>query len=302
MRVRLPTLATVLCSVLFVFCVPACAEDVVAVPAVSQVTDLTGTLSPAARAALKDKLMALETAKGSQVAVLVLPSTAPEDIATFAHRVFTTWKLGRHGVDDGVLLIVAKSDRKIRIEVGRGLEGPIPDAYAKRITADTIAPRLKAGDYEGGLNAGVDALSRLIRAEPLPGVTASAPDTSLVAVFVVFGGLIVVLFIGGLLSMESRAYRRQNEARDAELARYQDLAAQRSGPAFSPVPDALVAAAAAASRPRPTTPRRDEDSRRSSSSSVSEDSYRSSSSSSSGSDSWSGGGGDSAGGGADSSY
>ncbi len=140
-----------------------------AVPALSaRVTDQTGTLGIEQRSALEQKLAAFEAKKGSQVAVLIVPTTQPEAIEQFSIRVVDAWKLGRKGVDDGVLLLVAKDDRRLRIEVGRGLEGALPDAIAKRIVAEYITPRFKQGDYYGGLLAGVERILGTIEGEPLP--------------------------------------------------------------------------------------------------------------------------------------
>ncbi|HSD74103.1 MAG TPA: YgcG family protein [Steroidobacteraceae bacterium] len=141
----------------------------VAVPPLkARVTDLTGTLTAEQSAALEAKLRALEERKGSQLAVLIVPTTEPEDIAEFGIRVGETWKLGRKGVDDGAILIVAKDDRRMRIEVGYGLEGPLPDAIAKRIVAETITPHFKQGDFYGGIDAGVDQMIKVVEGEPLP--------------------------------------------------------------------------------------------------------------------------------------
>jgi uncharacterized protein len=142
-------------------------------PLRERVTDLTSTLTPAERGVLIGKLAQLEQTKGSQVAVLIVPTTMPEDNASYALRVVESWKLGRGVVNgkmvgDGLLLLIVKNDRKIRIEVGRGLEGAIPDSRAKRIISESIAPRFKTGDYAGGINAGVDDLSKLIQGEALP--------------------------------------------------------------------------------------------------------------------------------------
>jgi uncharacterized protein len=137
-------------------------------PLRARVTDLTATLAPDQRAALEQRLAALETAKGSQVAILMVPTVQPEAIEQYAIRVFDQWKLGRKGIDDGVLLLVAKNDRKLRIEVGRGLEGAIPDAYAKRIIDEEITPRFKQGDFYGGVSAGVERIARLVQGEPMP--------------------------------------------------------------------------------------------------------------------------------------
>jgi uncharacterized protein len=146
-----------------------CVRAEVAVPALkTRITDLTGTLSAPQRQALEDKLAAFETAKGSQIAVLIVPTTEPETIEQYALRVAEQWKLGRKGVDDGALLLVAKNDRKLRIEVGYGLEGVIPDAGAKRIVSDTITPYFRQGDFYRGIDAGLDRMIRVIEGEPLP--------------------------------------------------------------------------------------------------------------------------------------
>ncbi len=148
------------------------------VPPVRRVTDLTGTLSAAQQNALEATLSALETEKGAQVAVLVVPTTQPEAIEQYALRVAETWKLGRKGVDDGVLLLVAKEDRALRIEVGYGLEGALPDAVCKQIIDDFIVPRFRAGDFYGGIETGVGLISRRVRGEPLPAPTARRPPLS----------------------------------------------------------------------------------------------------------------------------
>ncbi len=171
----------------------------VAVPDLSRrVTDLTGTLSAGQMAALDDKLAAFETRKGSQIALLIVPTTQPEDIAQFGIRVAGQWKVGRNKIDDGVILIVAKDDRKLRLEVGYGLEGAIPDAIAKRVIAETITPYFKAGDYYGGIDAGVQQLMQLIEGEPLPAPSASkkgGDDSPFILLIV--GGVVA----GWLLSM-----------------------------------------------------------------------------------------------------
>ena len=144
----------------------------IAVPALTaRVTDLTGTLSGEAVTRIEAKLADLEAKKGSQIAVLMLPTTQPEDIEQFGIRVEDAWKLGRKGVDDGAYLIVAKNDRRARIEVGYGLEGALPDAIANRIITETITPHFKLGDYDGGVEAGIDQMISVVNGEPLP-----APD------------------------------------------------------------------------------------------------------------------------------
>lgn len=139
-----------------------------AIPPVARVTDQTGTLSPAQLQTLEQRLAAFEQAKGSQIAVLMVPSTAPEAIEQYALRVAETWKLGRQGVDDGALLLVALTDRAVRIEVGYGLEGAMPDAIAKRIIEEIILPRFREGDVGGGVAAGVDQMIAVVDGEPLP--------------------------------------------------------------------------------------------------------------------------------------
>jgi len=141
----------------------------VAIPILQQrVTDLTATLDPAQVQGLDARLAAFEKGKGSQIAVLILPTTQPETIDQFSIRVAEVWKLGRKGVDDGVLLLIAKDDRKLRIEVGYGLEGALNDATAKRIVAEIISPAFKQGDFYGGIDAGVNAIIKVIEGEPLP--------------------------------------------------------------------------------------------------------------------------------------
>ena len=141
----------------------------VAVPALTaRVTDLTGTLSGEAVTRIESKLANLEARKGSQIAVLIVPSTQPEEIEQFGIRVEDAWKLGRKGVSDGAYLIVAKNDRRVRIEVGYGLEGALPDAIANRIISEAITPRFKTGDYDGGVEAGVDQMIAVVNGEPLP--------------------------------------------------------------------------------------------------------------------------------------
>jgi uncharacterized protein len=144
------------------------ADDLLPIPPVARVTDTTGTLSADQKQALESKLADIEQRKGSQVAVLIVPTTHPEEIEQFSYRVADSWKLGRKGVDDGVLLTVAKNDHHVRIEVGRGLEGAIPDAASARIIREYITPKFRSGDFLGGINDAVDALSKLIDGEPLP--------------------------------------------------------------------------------------------------------------------------------------
>jgi uncharacterized protein len=142
--------------------------DVAVPPLTARVTDLTGTLSGEAVSRVEAKLANFEASKGSQIAVLIVPTTQPEEIEQYGIRVEDAWKLGRKGVDDGAYLIVAKNDRRVRIEVGYGLEGALPDAIANRIIEETIAPHFKLGDYDGGVEAGVDQMISVVNGEPLP--------------------------------------------------------------------------------------------------------------------------------------
>jgi uncharacterized protein len=171
-------------------------------PLKAHVTDLTGTLTNDQSAALEQKLAAFEQRKGSQIALLIVPTTQPETIEEYGIRVAGQWKLGRKGVDDGALLLVAKDDRALRIEVGYGLEGPLPDAIAKRIVSDIIVPRFKQDDFQGGIDAGVDAILKVVDGEPLP-----APATPPVRYAhnvdippsVLFIGFILMVAVAGIL-------------------------------------------------------------------------------------------------------
>lgn len=158
----------------------------------TRVTDLTATLDSAAVRALESRLQALEEETGSQVAVLLVDTTEPESIEQYSLRVAEAWRLGRGGVDDGVLVLVALGDREMRIEVGYALEGALPDARANRIIDGLVAPRFAAGDYAGGLEAGVEAIGAAVRGEELPAPEPrpnGAPD---------IGGLLPILLILGL--------------------------------------------------------------------------------------------------------
>jgi uncharacterized protein len=149
----------------------------IAVPKLTaRVIDQTGSLTAPERNSLEEKLRAFEQAKGSQIAVLLVPSIGPEAIEEFAGRVTDEWKLGRKGVDDGVLFVVAKQERKIRIQTGRGTQGTLTDALSKRIVAEIVAPHFRTGDFAGGIDAGVDAIIKAVEGEslPLPQVTKSA--------------------------------------------------------------------------------------------------------------------------------
>jgi uncharacterized protein len=170
-------------------------------PFAAFVTDLTNTLNADQRNAVERELRAFEQRKGSQIAVLIVPTTASETIEQYALRVAETWKLGREGIDDGVLFLVAKDDRAMRIEVGYGLEGVIPDAVAKRVVSEIVAPYFTQGDFYGGVDAGVNRLIRLIDGEALPPPRERDPEwsgiESLLPVLVV-GTVIVGAVMRGL--------------------------------------------------------------------------------------------------------
>ena len=166
-------LLAVLFAVLCMLVGGARAQALLPVPALTaRVIDQTGTLDAAARTALDAKLAAFEQQKGSQIVMLMVPTTQPEDIASYANRVGNAWKIGRKDVGDGVLVIVAKGDRKMRIEVAKTLEGAVPDLAAARIVDAAMAPRFRENDYAGGLDAAADQLIARIGGEPLPEVPA----------------------------------------------------------------------------------------------------------------------------------
>ena len=168
-------------------------------PLTGRVVDQATTLTSEQKATLEQTLQAFEARKGSQLAVLIVPTTAPETIEQYALRVAEQWKLGRKKVDDGAVLVVAQNDRALRIEVGYGLEGALTDATSKRIISEIIVPRFKAGDFHGGITAGVDQIIRVIDGEPLPkpnGKSAAGMADIQQYVPVI---LILALVVGGLL-------------------------------------------------------------------------------------------------------
>jgi uncharacterized protein len=184
---------------------PVRAQEVLPVPALAgRVIDQTSTLSPAQRQALEAKLAAFEAQAGPQIVVLVVATTQPEDIAAFAQRVGETWKIGRKDVGDGLLLVVAKNDRRLWIAPAKALEGAVPDLAARQIVRDVISPAFKTGDYAGGLDKGVDALMARIRGEGLPEpsrrASGDAPEDGLQAEDLLAFLFVAVPVAGGLLS------------------------------------------------------------------------------------------------------
>lgn len=163
-------------------------------PLTTRVIDQTGALGRDEASALESKLAAFEKERGTQIVILIVPTTAPEDIAAYAYRVASEWKIGRRDVGDGLLLVVARNDRRVRIEVARALEGAVPDLAAFHIIDRAITPAFRKGDFAGGLNAGVDALMARVRGEnlqlPEPDARPAKGGTSLedLAIFL-FGGV-----------------------------------------------------------------------------------------------------------------
>ena len=169
---RLPAfslVAAVLWLAVLMLVVPVQAQALTPVPPLaSPVVDTTGTLSAAEIARLEAQALALQQRKGSQLQILIVSTTRPETIEDYAQRTFDSWKLGRKGVDDGVLLLVAKDDRTVRIQPGYGLEGAIPDITAGRVIQEYLVPKFRAGDFAGGIGDATAQLVRLIDGEPLP--------------------------------------------------------------------------------------------------------------------------------------
>ena len=182
------------------------AADVAVPPLTGRVVDQTGTLTSGDIAALNQKLKDLETRKGSQVAVLIVPTTQPETIEQFSIRVADAWKIGRKKIDDGALMVVAKNDRHLRVEVGYGLEGSLTDVTTKRIIDEEITPRFRAGDFAGGISAGIERMIKVIDGEPLPAPqppqwqdTGVLDESDLFNPVVLFGLFIVGAFLRTVL-------------------------------------------------------------------------------------------------------
>ncbi|MEO8806355.1 MAG: TPM domain-containing protein [Burkholderiaceae bacterium] len=196
MRLPMRLLAALWTAAALWFAPVAHAQDLPVPPLSGRVIDQTGTLTPAQSQALSSKLEAIETQRGAQVVVLIVPSTQPEDIASYGQRVADTWKVGRRDVGDGVVVVVAKNDRRINIEVAKTLEGAIPDVIAGRIIAEQIKPAFKAGDYAGGLNAAVDKLGARIAGEALPEPAPKSRGGALSASGFDLQDLAIFLFVG----------------------------------------------------------------------------------------------------------
>ncbi|MBU6503677.1 MAG: YgcG family protein [Burkholderiales bacterium] len=192
-----------LCLIVLAAPAPAVAApgDPLPVPPLSgRIVDQTGTLNAAQQASLEATLQAFEQRKGSQIAVLIVPTTQPESIEQFSLRVAEQWKLGRKKVDDGAILLVAKDDRALRIEVGYGLEGALNDATSKRIISEIIVPQFRQGDFAQGIDAGVQQMIKVVDGEPLPAPAETrAPPAGVDLRHLLPLGLVLAIVAGGLL-------------------------------------------------------------------------------------------------------
>jgi uncharacterized protein len=199
--------ATIALALCFAFAAAAqTAFAQVAVPPLSgRVVDQTSTLSGDERASLDQTLKDFEARKGSQIAVLIVPTTAPEAIEQYSIRVAEAWKIGRKKIDDGAILVVAKDDHRLRIEVGYGLEGALTDVTAKRIIDEIITPKFRSGDFAGGISAGVDQMIRVVDGEPLPAPQQQRQQQSssflnhIDPTFLIFGVIILSGILRGVL-------------------------------------------------------------------------------------------------------
>ena len=174
----------------------------VAVPALTgRVVDQTATLTPDQVASLDQTLQAFEQRKGTQMAVLIVPTTEPESIEQFSIRVAEAWKIGRKKIDDGALLVVAKNDRRLRIEVGYGLEGALTDVTAKRIIDEIITPKFRNGDFAGGISDGVERMIGVADGEALPAPARQQPASDVLNNLqsIIPFAFIAVLVLGGIL-------------------------------------------------------------------------------------------------------
>ena len=190
---------------------PAWAQSLAAIPALdSPVVDTTGTLDAAQKQQLEQQALALQQRKGSQLQVLLVSTTQPETIEQYTQRVFDQWTLGRQGVDDGVLLLVAKDDRRVRIQPGYGLEGAIPDAIANRVIQEYLAPKFRAGDFGGGIIDATATLAKLIDGEALPAPVSTHREGGGRGgdwLFALFAAFIVATLVRGMFGRAPAALR-----------------------------------------------------------------------------------------------
>lgn len=219
----MPLLRTLLACVLALFLTAAGAQELIAVPPLTaHVMDPAGMLDNQQRTTLDNVLKDYETRSGSQVAILLISSTAPEAIEQYSIRVADAWKLGRKGIDDGVILIVAKDNpkalRRLRIEAGRGIQGTVTDAQSKRILQDVIAPYFRQNDYYGGLTAAITALTALMDQEhlPAPGGKKAADGGNTLSDWLPI--LFTFLFFAAIIYQRSRSsFRRGGWARSSGI-------------------------------------------------------------------------------------
>lgn len=185
-----------LCALVFCALSAVAADDLKPLPELkSRVTDLTGSLDDTQRSALEQRIAQFERERGAQMAVLLIDSTQPEDIAAYSIRLAEAWKIGRQGVDDGIIIVAAVEDRTLRIEVGYGLEAAVTDATARRIIDEIIVPRFRERDFYGGLEAGIDRLQRVVAGESLPPPEPSSDWTMSME----DGGLFLKILIGTVI-------------------------------------------------------------------------------------------------------
>jgi uncharacterized protein len=179
----------------------AALADVAVPPLTGRVVDQTATLSGSEIASLDQTLKDFEVRKGSQIAVLIVPTTQPETIEQYSLRVAEAWKIGRKKIDDGAILVVAKNDRKLRIEVGYGLEGALNDVTAKRIIDEVITPKFRSGDFGGGISDGVNRILRVVDGEPLPAPAQRQQNSGLLSQIDPFNPFLIVALVvmGGVL-------------------------------------------------------------------------------------------------------
>ena len=198
----LAALLALACPLAFAQEAPRGADGLLAVPPLARVTDLAGALKGGDKATLEQKLAAFESARGAQIAVVIVPSTQPEPIEDYAHRIGEAWKIGRRGIGDGMLIVVATQDRRARIDVARSLEGAVPDAVARRVISETMGPRFREGDFAGGISAALDRIFRLVEGESLPtpvGVPQHKVDAGEDVMGVLLPFVIGGVIVGGML-------------------------------------------------------------------------------------------------------
>jgi len=190
-------------------------------PLRGHVNDYSRLMAPERARALEERLARFEQETGNQVAVLTIPGLEGEDLEGFSIKVADTWKIGKKGFDNGVILLIVQNDRKLRIEVGYGLEGVLPDAIASRIIREVIVPHFRANDYAGGIEAGVESILKVTSGEPLPEAArrrssrgSGSSLTNLLFIFMILAFPIIAILgnlsqPGGVGAWSTRGSRRQ---------------------------------------------------------------------------------------------